>query len=192
MTDLDDYISLRKFKHNEDEILDLFTAGIAREISLHVHSTESDEFITLSPSQIQQIISKHPEKANVYMGYSFGMSLFSKHRGKVKHKYQLINFSDLWLQKSKIDVFFKKPLQQSLENERNHERSTMLKMILGMAMAAYNFNPEERRNEATGSKKGSIKADIEKMGFDITEDTVRKYLNAAVKKHLPNVVVCED
>ncbi len=57
-----------------------------------------------------------------------------------------------------------------------------------MAMAAYKFNPEERRNLATGSKKGSIKADIEKLGFDITEDTVRKYLREAVKKHLPDVV----
>ncbi len=73
------------------------------------------------------------------------------------------------------------------ENERNHERSTMLKMILGMAMAAYKFNPEEKRNLATGSKKGSIKADIEKMGFDITEDSVRKYLREAVKKYFPNV-----
>lgn len=32
---------------------------------------------------------------------------------------------------------------------------------------------------ATGSNKGSIKADLQRFGLSIDEDTVRKYLNEA-------------
>ncbi len=193
MENADDFISLRKFKDDEDAIFDILEAGMKGKISIYLHSSSESGIIQLSPDQLNHIRSNYPKK----VGIQIGTKTFTSHSnwmGTTSHqtiaKNQVVSFSDLWVLKSEVDALFNKPSQQALlnENERNHERSTMLKMILGMAMAAYEFNPEDRRNPASGSKKGSIKADIEKMGFDITEDTVRKYLREAVKKHLPNVV----
>lgn len=63
------------------------------------------------------------------------------------------------------------------------ERRYMLTLILGMAMDAYGYNPAAPKNNATGGKNG-IAAHLKDRGFDITDDTVRKYLDEA-KKLLP-------
>jgi hypothetical protein len=59
------------------------------------------------------------------------------------------------------------------------ERSTMLKLILGMAMDAYGYVPESTRNIATGDNKGSITAGLQTRGISINADTIRKYLTQA-------------
>jgi hypothetical protein len=59
------------------------------------------------------------------------------------------------------------------------ERNTLYKMILGMAMQKYGFNPESRRNTATGENHGSICADLEKAGLPVDADTIREHLKAA-------------
>ena len=59
------------------------------------------------------------------------------------------------------------------------ERNTMLKIILGMAKAAYGYDPSVIRNPATGSNKASIRAGLQSVGLDVTEDTIRKYLTEA-------------
>lgn len=59
------------------------------------------------------------------------------------------------------------------------ERNTLYKMILGMAMQKYGFNPESRRNTATGENTGSICADLEKAGLPVDADTIREHLKAA-------------
>lgn len=64
------------------------------------------------------------------------------------------------------------------------ERETMLKLIIGMAVDAYGYDPDATRNKATGDKQGSIKAALEMKGISIDADTIRKYLNEA-KQHYP-------
>lgn len=59
------------------------------------------------------------------------------------------------------------------------ERNTMLKLIIGMAIAAYKYDPQAQRNPATGDNKGSIKASLDRYGITIDSDTIRKYLNEA-------------
>lgn len=59
------------------------------------------------------------------------------------------------------------------------ERHTMLKLIIGMAMDAYRYDPTASRNSATGEKNGSIKAVLELKGISIDADTIRKYLDEA-------------
>jgi hypothetical protein len=59
------------------------------------------------------------------------------------------------------------------------ERSTMLKLIIGMAMDAYGYDKDKRRNNATGTNKGSIKAGLEKKGILMDDETIRKYLKEA-------------
>ncbi|PHQ24782.1 hypothetical protein CLH62_14560 [Marinobacter guineae] len=59
------------------------------------------------------------------------------------------------------------------------ERNTLYKIILGMAMAKYDYNPESRRNSATGENAGSISADLEEAGLSVDADTIREHLKAA-------------
>lgn len=54
-------------------------------------------------------------------------------------------------------------------------RDSMLRMILGMAMKKYEYDPSSKKNTAT--KK--IADDLAEYGLDLNEDTVRKYLNEA-------------
>jgi len=59
------------------------------------------------------------------------------------------------------------------------ERNSLLKLVLGMAIKKYNYDPNSSRNNATGTNSGSIHADLEKCGINIDKDTIRKYLNEA-------------
>lgn len=58
------------------------------------------------------------------------------------------------------------------------ERNTMLKLIIGMAVDAYGYDPDSSRNSATGDKNG-ISAKLQARGINIDADTVRKYVNEA-------------
>ena len=59
----------------------------------------------------------------------------------------------------------------------------MLKMVLGMAMDKYDYDPEKLRNYATGDNKNSITARLAALGYPVSSDTVRDYLKEAVEKH---------
>jgi len=57
--------------------------------------------------------------------------------------------------------------------------NSLLKMILGMAVSKYEYNPKSRRNKATGENSGSIAADLSRLGLDLECDTIRAHLNEA-------------
>ncbi|MEN9433919.1 MAG: hypothetical protein RLZZ422_1508 [Pseudomonadota bacterium] len=61
------------------------------------------------------------------------------------------------------------------------ERNSMLLVILGMAIDKYGYDPEANKNPATGSNKNSIKASLERIGVSISDDTIKKYLEEAIK-----------
>lgn len=61
------------------------------------------------------------------------------------------------------------------------ERNTMLKLIIGMAMDAYKYDPDEPRNNATGGSRISIKSALEKYGLSADQKTISKYLNEAAE-----------
>lgn len=60
------------------------------------------------------------------------------------------------------------------------ERSSLLKLILVMAVKKYGYLPGTT-NEATGTNKNSISSDSEVLGLDIGNRTVRKYLDEAAE-----------
>jgi len=64
-------------------------------------------------------------------------------------------------------------------NLSSAERTSMLKLVLGMAIDAYGYNPNATKNKATGENNGSIKAALDRLGISIDADTIRKYLNEA-------------
>ena len=61
------------------------------------------------------------------------------------------------------------------------ERNTLLKLVLGMAIKGYAFD--------TSSSKSSIPKEISddlvRLGMDVSDDTVRKYLKEAIELVLP-------
>lgn len=65
------------------------------------------------------------------------------------------------------------------------ERATILKLILGMAIDAYKYNPDPecKKNSATGSNQGSIKFGLEKHGLSADEKTISKYLKEAAERY---------
>lgn len=52
------------------------------------------------------------------------------------------------------------------------ERSTMLKLIIGMAIDNYGFDPMASKNKATGEDSGSIKSALDRAGINIDADTI--------------------
>ncbi len=59
------------------------------------------------------------------------------------------------------------------------ERSSLLKMVLGMAISKYGYQPTALRNLATGENRGSINADLQRIGLSLDADTIRKFLTEA-------------
>ncbi len=109
----------------------------------------------------------------------------------------LINSPMIYIRKHDLDVLARKfniPLNKEFFSERKdrtgavcaelseNERTTLLKMILGMAKAKYGYVPKSERNTATGAKVGSIYADLENEGLSVDVKTIRKHLNVAVEK----------
>ena len=67
-----------------------------------------------------------------------------------------------------------KPISES-------ERTSMLKLIIGMAINAYDYDPDKTRNAATGENSNGISSKLLTHGIKIDADTVRKYLTEAKK-----------
>lgn len=64
------------------------------------------------------------------------------------------------------------------ENLGPRERSSLLKLILVMAVKKYGYRPGNK-NTATGSNRESISSDTEKLGLKMDNETIRKYLKEA-------------
>ena len=65
------------------------------------------------------------------------------------------------------------------------ERNKMLGVILAMAIDKYDYKPKEKTNKATGtpSSKGSIAYSAKRLGINVNEGTVKKYLEQAYDLH---------
>ena len=61
------------------------------------------------------------------------------------------------------------------------ERGTLLKLVIGMAIFGYRYDPLRSKNEATSE----IAKDLVKLGMSVSDDTVRKYLKEATDAVLP-------
>ena len=60
------------------------------------------------------------------------------------------------------------------------ERNSLLKLIIGMAIKGYTYDPKAGR---TGIVR-EIASDLEQLGISLDDDTIRKYLSEA-KELLP-------
>jgi hypothetical protein len=98
-----------------------------------------------------------------------------------------------WVKDSNFDT--PEPLKSLIDNKKiidllsdtnkkdaalTKEYNTMLKIIIGMAMAKYRYNPNEMKNSASKN----IAYSLREKGIPVSVDTVRKYLEKA-KEQLP-------
>lgn len=66
---------------------------------------------------------------------------------------------------------------------KTRERDSLLKLVIGMAVGAYSYDPKAGRSPTVSE----IVDDLERTGISMDADTVRKYLTEA-KQHLPDQV----
>jgi hypothetical protein len=105
-------------------------------------------------------------------------------RGQASYRERDIYPNELLITKNERDRFEQENgiAKQSASQVTAAERETLLKILLGMAIAAYQFDPVAKRNAATGSNRGSIAADLERLGLAVDPDTIRKYLAEAIER----------
>ena len=58
------------------------------------------------------------------------------------------------------------------------ERDSLLKLLIGMAVQGYRYNPEAKKSGVVTE----IKADLERLGITLDEDTIRNHLKQASTK----------
>lgn len=63
----------------------------------------------------------------------------------------------------------------------SRERDTLLKLLIGMAVAGYSYNPAASKSPVTKE----IADDLASLGISVSDDTVRKYLKQAAETVLP-------
>lgn len=85
-------------------------------------------------------------------------------------KAELENFEAQFVETPEVE----KPLSTS-------ERNSLLKIVLGMAMAGYSYDPAAARSPVTKE----IETDLTTRGMRVTDDTIRAYLKEAVQHVLP-------
>ncbi len=178
-----DYVSLRNYSKDSRAIYILLEAGIKKQASVYRLTLDS-KLKELKPSNLQSLVSNHPNKVELVIEHTElpGLKPNTKQIGwGVYGVFETLSSLDCWMEESEIEQILKPPQVTSASIEI--EKSTMLKMILGMAIAAYDYKPGIEKNGFTGGKKGSIAYDLEKFGFNIDKGTVRKYLKKAARMH---------
>ena len=72
------------------------------------------------------------------------------------------------------------------------ERNSLLKLAFGMAISAYKYDPRKNRNSASGENRGSIAADLSRIGLNIDTDTIRKYIKEAEERFSDVIIFPEN
>jgi hypothetical protein len=67
------------------------------------------------------------------------------------------------------------PASEPTKPQSPIERQNMLKVILGMAVAGYSYNPADKRSKIVAE----IVSDLERQGLSVSDDTIRRYLKEA-------------
>jgi hypothetical protein len=72
-------------------------------------------------------------------------------------------------------------LSQVRTDLKTQERASLLKLVIGMAIRCYAYEPKDRRSNVIPE----IAGDVRGLGMTIDDDTVRKYVYEGVESHLP-------
>ena len=73
-------------------------------------------------------------------------------------------------------------IQQGINTVSEKERDSLLKIVLGMAIAKYGYKTGAKRNAATGEGDDSISKDLELNGLHTDPETIRKFIKEAAER----------
>lgn len=62
------------------------------------------------------------------------------------------------------------------------ERNSLLKLVYGLAHSTYDLDPGTKRQKATGENRGSIHAELSRLGLNLDADTIRKFIKEAEER----------
>ena len=75
----------------------------------------------------------------------------------------------------------KEPVSEEQRTLSVRERASFGKLVIGMAIDGYGFDPRDRRSQVVPE----IGKALRRYGMSLEDDTVRKYLYEGVEQHLP-------
>jgi len=135
-------------------------------------------FVQGENNKIWRIVEQFEHKYLDQMGWNKNPNIYCAKKYFPSAKWPEI--SELGFTKDDIELFEKSLQSKSKElNELDlRERNTVLKIIIGMAIKGYSFNPNKKRNPTAKE----ITSDISLLGLSIDEDTVRRWLKEACEK----------
>lgn len=96
-------------------------------------------------------------------------------------RYTWPKVSELGIPKFEVERFEKEVVRPSNGALSTKERESLLKLVIGMAVEQYQYDPRSARNEATAH----IASDLEINGVPLDRDTILKWLREA-SQLLPN------
>lgn len=138
----------------------------------------------------RQVKEEHDAHMAALKGHSESISKARAHqdemaaafRGLLDQKDELIAWKDSRIELLQASSVTTDAAQSAKSEKPLHvkERESLLKLVIGMAIGGYGFNPQATRNPTAKE----IANDLELRGIALDEDTVRKYL-AEARQLLP-------
>ena len=87
---------------------------------------------------------------------------------------ETIRIGELEAKNARLESDLSKAKSADAQSIGARERDSVLKLIIGMAVAGYKYDPLAQKNDAIRD----ITGDLEKHGVPLADDTIRKYLRA--------------
>lgn len=128
--------------------------------------------------RVWRIAERFDDEYLTHMGYDKSLKIYDARKYFPSGKWPEI--SELGFTKADMETF-----EQSLQSKTKadnelsvKERNTVLKIIIGMAIKGYSYNPNKKRNPTAKE----ITSDLDLLGLPIDEDTVRRWLKDATEQ----------
>ena len=132
-------------------------------------SDSREKSLTDSNEHLQYIEQQGAKFDSLSKGYNEVISLKDQHISQLNDRI------------AKLETAKSAQTSKPVNDLPPRERDSLLKLLIGMAIRGYSYDP--KANRSTRTKE--IADDLRAVGVELDEDTVRKYLNEA-KALLPN------
>lgn len=134
-------------------------------------------FAQITQNQADQIRINHPNQVEIRL---FNIDYQENHK-HILHHNQIMNWKSLWILKDHKEILKNHSDILKKNNLSLTERQSLYKMILGMSMDAYGYDPKLARNKATGENKGSIQFALEQRNLFLDSETIRDHITIATE-----------
>ena len=125
---------------------------------------------------------RYGDLEEILLAELMGLPQWHKAEGWLFQRQTLLDWVENQLRDAEADTFQvdRQPTYDEGKQLKTRERDTLMKLIIGMAVSRYKYDPRANRNEATSA----IADDLAKLGIPLDPDTVLKWLREAAE-YLP-------